>query len=97
MKVNLLGQVYIVKWKHPLFKITLPKTNETVEVRGTECSIKDMNSGIYGLGTAVCSKKEQFAKDRGRKISLARAFKSQGVFKKPDRKVFWDEYLSLKK
>ena len=86
MKITLKDQVYIVKWKHPV--------NEEGQ-RVTECSIKDENSGIYGLGTAVCSKKEQFVKDKGRKISLARAFKSQKVFKKNDRKAFWDEYFAM--
>ena len=89
MKVNLNGSVYIVKWKHPEYAYVS---------RGTECTIKDGNSGIYGIGKAICSKNEQFVKDKGRKISLARALNScTGVFKKNDRKVFWDEYLSLKK
>lgn len=44
----------------------------------TDCTIVNLNDNfIVGKGSTLCSKKDQFQKDIGRKISLSRAL-SQG-------------------
>ena len=86
MKVNLNNNVYIVKWKHP--EITTFNGN----VRSTECTIRN-ESLTFVTETAICSVKEQFQKDKGRKISMARALNKLHL-QKPERKIFWEEYLN---
>ena len=86
MKVNLNGKVFIVKWRHPVLESG---------IRITECSVK-AEGWSETVASTRCSKKEQFQKDRGRKISLARVLKEMRL-PKQERKFFWVEYLSLKK
>jgi hypothetical protein len=84
MKVTLNGKLYIVKWRHQ----RMPNDS-----RGTECVILNGDKETVSIAATTCSAKEQFKKDKGRKISLARAFKKL-TFNKTERKVFWDEYLA---
>jgi len=46
---------------------------------------------VISTGTAQCSKLDNFAKETGRKIALARAIKN---FSKEERTEIWDKYFS---
>lgn len=53
------------------------------------------DGGLAGEGIAYCNPKDQFSKELGRKVSLAKALKETG-FAKPIRKEFWGAYLGRK-
>jgi hypothetical protein len=46
-------------------------------------------------GMSVCSMKDQFCKDTGRKKSLSRALSNNLVFPREVRKKFWDAYFEM--
>jgi hypothetical protein len=46
-------------------------------------------------GMAVCSKKDQFSKNKGRKKSLSRAISNHLVFPLEARLKFWDAYFKM--
>ncbi len=82
-----LGEIkYIVKWKH------------VVPIEGwmrgrTDCEIKNADSPEIRMGTARCSRKDQFNKNEGRKCSLKRAVSH---FKKSQRRKFWEAYAEMR-
>jgi hypothetical protein len=54
-------------------------------------TLGDHPQGVTGV--AECSKRDQFCKDKGRKISLARAMKRLGLFRE-QRTAIWDVVLA---
>lgn len=83
MKVILNNNLFLVKWKH-----------EHPQPDGSGCTVCKIQLGekILTEAEAICSSKDQFCKDIGRKISLARALPNLALHKK-ERKIFWDEYF----
>lgn len=86
MKVNVNGQNYVIKWKHNNVD------NESFNFNGiTSCYIK-VNGQVISSSEAFCSKKDNYDKSKGRKISLARALKNVDIDKN-DRKTVWKNYF----
>lgn len=63
--------------------------------RVVDCEIYE-DGELVALGTAQCSKQDQFVKAVGRKIALTRALKD-GMFNKEYRTLIWNKYWSLVK
>lgn len=58
----------------------------------TEVGVPDV---VLGQGVGHCSDRDQFVKEKGRKVALTNALKSSG-FNKNQRKCIWDAYLNRK-
>jgi hypothetical protein len=54
----------------------------------TTCEIDPLSGGV-----AHCSPKDQFDRNKGRKIAMGRALQA---LPKGDRQVFWDMYFALR-
>lgn len=64
----------------------------------TICVIEDGTLGVdtvHGTGIAFCSEKDNYEKERGRKIALTRALRDMGANKGLRTKV-WESYLERK-
>lgn len=62
------------------------------KARVTACWLTlDGNMGRSKLGTAHCSPRDNFERERGRKIALARALRRSGL-DKPNRTRVWEAY-----
>jgi hypothetical protein len=61
---------------------------------GTYCIINNENTFFYGK--AICSDNDHFSRDKGRKLSLARALKNSNISKE-ERKEIWEAYRNLTK
>lgn len=73
---------YIVRWSH------YSEGNNRI----CECKIFLKNKKeMEDKGYAFCSLKDNYVKNIGRKISLAKALKKYG-FIKNERKMFWEKY-----
>lgn len=92
MTVEIEGTAYDVRWYH---------TNNHIQGKNrkgsnTECMILERVDEqlfeVVGKGIAKCSKRDNFCKATGRKISFVRAL---GEFTKEQRKIFWEVYLSF--
>lgn len=92
MRVKIDESEYIVNWVHS----RIHHSNNHIERKdsATLCRIILPNGKIY-TGIARCSKRDNFCKDIGRKVSLTRALKSAG-FDKAERRIFWKTYLNNK-
>jgi len=63
----------------------------------TYCDIYKENLPFpVGSGEAICHFTDQFCKETGRKISLARAMRN-ALLTKETRTLIWDEYRNTKK
>jgi hypothetical protein len=94
--------VDIIKEKYLIGSTVVQKDNYTYIVRWShyaegknricECKIflKD-NKEMEEKGYAICSLKDRYIKNTGRKVSLTKALKKYG-FIKNERKMFWDKY-----
>jgi hypothetical protein len=77
---------YLIKWCHCDSEKKELATKETI------CVIQDENLPFtIGRGVALCSLKDQFTKDKGRKVSLLRAMQNAGI-KKENRIPIWEIY-----
>ena len=59
--------------------------------RETYCRILDDFDAVVSFGYSACSPQDQFNKNIGRKLSLARAL--DGIFTREERQLFWDAYF----
>jgi len=76
---------YSVRWVHRHFPIS------------TYCDIYEENLPLpVGSGKAICHCTDQFCKETGRKISLARAMKNANMTKNT-RASIWEAYRNTKK
>jgi hypothetical protein len=82
MKVNIDNTDYWVSWEH------------YIPYQST-CQITKQGFVIVGIGNGICSPKDKFDKEIGRKVILARAL-SKSNFSKENRKQFWSAYLNRK-
>ena len=61
----------------------------------TACVVTSLESyEVISVGETYCSRKDQFSKEKGRKISLERAIKN---FNRKERAKVWLEYFNSKK
>jgi len=94
MKVEIKGNYYVVEWKHEEWitsRVVLHDMITTCIVSKIQ-NIEDntpMPKNIISRADSYCSKKDQFCKNIGRKISMGRALM---IFPKEVRKVFWETY-----
>lgn len=87
MRVETSAGTYFIDWKHQ-------ETNIKRKIKiVTTCYIKDDKLTPIENNHAYCSVKDNFNKEKGRKISLARAMQ---YFDKPVRKEIWEAYLNRK-
>lgn len=82
---------YIVKWKHEKKDTTYLLYDHL-----TRCIVKtkDLHLPIVET-TALCSKKDVFSKEKGRKISLKRALEKLHLTKQERIKI-WKDYFNRK-
>ena len=79
---------YVIKWNHIYVDPSAPSTG--AGCFNTVCVLSEENKP-FGYGVAICSHKDNFCKDTGRKISLARALKNANI-PKEERKSIWEVY-----
>jgi hypothetical protein len=90
---------YKIKWHHELHSDNAHKMDgdKTYPINGiTQCRVcretPDGKTVWFDIeGIAVCSKHDNFCYDKGRRVSLARAFKRAAIPKK-DRQMIWEAY-----
>jgi hypothetical protein len=86
---------YKIKWHHELHSDNAHKMDgdKTYPDNGiTLCEIR--TPLIWTRAMARCSKSDNFCYDKGRKVSLARAFKKTAIPKK-DRQMIWEAYRHM--
>lgn len=84
MIVQVGNKRYAIKWHHER------------GAKGSSCTIEEMvgeTRVFVGTGVALCSVKDQFCKETGRRVSLARAIKE---FKRTERAQIWQAYWRQK-
>ena len=94
MKINIDGRDYSFKFYHkndqPASNGKLSKKVEDTPIeRATTCIIFNEQGDEVASGTANVHPHDNFCKEKGRKISLARAIKT---WDKEYRSQVWDEY-----
>lgn len=104
MKFTVSDKTFIVGWRH--------ETSEKDGSRSTICTIEQVHpdgkrEALCG-GTAFCSNKDIYSRNKGRKLSLQRALASEvppaegnsgewvRVFSIEDRRVAWNEYHTMR-
>lgn len=89
-----------IKYHGSWYRIAFEYGGSLIDGRRTTLALLDVwnpklmkweNTHILGL--AVCSLKDRFTKERGRKVALAHLFTKMGM-NKQDRSTFWKAYLS---
>lgn len=73
-----------VKWSYP---------ERVSPARLTLCTVIFDEGEHEFIGTAVCSKEDQFNREIGRKVSLSRALKQ---IPRSQRKPFWEAFRTMK-
>ena len=90
MKINIDGRDYSFKFYHKNDQPAIDKKAEETPIeRATTCIIFNEQGDEVASGTANVHPKDNFNKEKGRQISLARAISS---WDKPYRTQVWDEY-----
>jgi len=83
VQIKLSGTSYFVNWSY----------NTNNGKRQCICTIKkgtsNKESTPISTGNTTCSVKDQFSKNKGRKISMSRAL---AMFNRSEREQFWNEY-----
>jgi hypothetical protein len=77
---------YEIRWFYRDCEVKGKPTKETI------CRLKSESKDEFGV--ALCSLKDNFSRDKGRKLSLLRAIQRIGVPKK-ERKPIWDAYRDM--
>jgi len=91
MKIKLDTEIVEIYWGHiRALAIKGINIDEVPYSYRTSCSIK-INDKVVFSSYAYCSKKDQFSKKKGRKISLTRAL--EFFVEKEVRKIIWQEYF----
>lgn len=94
---------YTIKWSYfqrfrkPLAGESVKLSQESVyDGTDTHCWIEI--NGVAGCppGSAHCTPKDIFCRDKGRKLSLARAIKNASLLlTKEDKKMIWEAYRNM--
>ena len=77
---------YSIKWSYEETHLSRHKY--------TYCKISNNKTTIV-VSCAICSESDNFSRDAGRKISLARALKGAHI-PKEERKEIWEAYRMMK-
>jgi hypothetical protein len=85
MRVETSAGSYFIDWQHRVCTGNISHT--------TICWIKNEKLEEVNVDQTFCSIKDNFCKEKGRKISLARAIEE---FDKPVRTEIWKAYLNRK-
>lgn len=86
MKVTLdNGEVWRIEFTH----------GTRVDRRWTECRISRADPPTWFRGEAICAPGDQFRRETGRKLALARALDLAAI-RREVRKRFWEAYLGRK-
>jgi hypothetical protein len=103
MKVQICNDVYFVEWRHynSVVRDKWKKFNNQT-FASTECFItqneklnKNKFVSIFAQGQAVLSKYDTYDKNKGRKVSLAKALKLSG-FDKAHKYLIWKAYFEMR-
>jgi hypothetical protein len=62
--------------------------------KGTSCLIRNYKDAIIGCGLTCCSISDNFCRETGRKLSLARAMKNASLGKE-ERTEIWEAYRTM--
>lgn len=84
MLVTIDNQVIAVKFQH----------NQTGENKGTKCLItkgKESDGEFVAAGFALLHPKDNFCKEKGRRVALAKALRDTD-FNKTQKASFWEAY-----
>jgi hypothetical protein len=90
--VNIGDDEFKVEFNYPdygefdVFGHKLPKE--------THCRVLDDFGDVVAHGYAICSHRDQFNKNTGRKLALSRALSD--VFTREERQLFWDAYFQAR-
>lgn len=105
IRITLPNRTLGIAFSHPTSKVELVKKNgKKVFPRSTVCELYDVDpfvthaspsygSTLMGTATAHCSIEDNFAKEKGRAMSLARVLK-QLAFTHFDKFEVWKQYHS---
>jgi hypothetical protein len=86
MKITIYPNLTIyVRWQH--------HRDGALVDPGTTCVIKQHEDEILGFGYAKKHPTDAFDKEKGRKLSLARALKN-ALLNKEEREIVWVEYFA---
>lgn len=86
MRVVIGNTTYSVRFTHQN-----EQSDTDIKPRFTECKITVDGEQFSGVGYAKVHPKDNFCKEKGRKMALSRALDDSG-FKKEDKVIFWNEY-----
>ena len=88
MRVQTSQGSYFINWHHQ----PINGVNKSVAYV-SQCIVKDKNMKRLKSGLAWCSVRDNFCREKGRKVSLGRAIR---IFSKEIRKEIWEAYLNRK-
>jgi len=94
---------FVVKWTYfkrfrkPLAGEILKKMGQEYVYDGTDthCWIEQNGVANTPPGSAHCTPTDIFCRDKGRKLSLARAIKNVALLSKEDKKMIWEAYRRM--
>lgn len=66
---------------------------QQLDRKTVRCCITKAKDDFFAIGQAECSSKDKFDKEKGRKLSLARALAAAGLTKS-ERICFWTAYFN---
>lgn len=92
---------FVVKWTYfkryrkPLEGEPVKLSQESIyDGTDTSCTI-ELNGVYHASGMAHCTPTDIFSRDKGRKLSLARAIKNVPLLSKEDKKMIWEAYRTM--
>ena len=89
MKINIDGRDYSFKFQHNTGNTTSKKETSSQIERGTVCRVFNEAGDQVTYGVSNVHPKDNFCKEKGRKIALSRAITS---WDKSYREQVWNEY-----
>jgi hypothetical protein len=81
---------YRIKWHHAFIDESVPNISAGHYL--TSCELEGEQNSDWAY--AICSKGDNFNKDTGRKLSLARVLKNANI-PKEERKSIWEAYRTM--
>lgn len=100
MRVTVNGHTYVVVWQHVAPQPPNKMSADPVFTHAsTTCFIKEVKPDdsleTLRIQTAHCNPKDNFDKNRGRKLSLFRAL-AAAQLPKEARTKFWEKYFEMR-
>jgi hypothetical protein len=94
---NVDGVAYVITWKYDYIPITRRKGNKVTPItcRRVLCSLQSSETPErIHYASAICSPKDRFSKEAGKKIALARVLNE---IPRNKRINFWRDYVAQTK